>query len=52
MILPNTTIVIKRFNDFDPSLSNWTLSSSAGYASQVALDIQANHQDVVAVFGD
>ncbi|KAJ3020319.1 UNVERIFIED_CONTAM: hypothetical protein HDU68_010242 [Siphonaria sp. JEL0065] len=48
-ILPNTTIKIKRFNDFD---SKFPSSLGAGYAAQVAMDIHQNHQDVVAVFGD
>ncbi|KAJ3024927.1 UNVERIFIED_CONTAM: hypothetical protein HDU68_007644 [Siphonaria sp. JEL0065] len=49
-IFPNTTIKIKRFNDFDPRFIDQG-GDSSGYAIQVALDIQQNHPDVVAIFG-
>ncbi|KAI9345343.1 periplasmic binding protein-like I [Obelidium mucronatum] len=49
-ILPSASIIIKRFNDFDPRFLD-SPGDSSGYAIQVALQIQQDHPDVVAVFG-
>ncbi|KAI9340277.1 periplasmic binding protein-like I [Obelidium mucronatum] len=44
-VLPDTTINIKRFNNFRSMKGD-----NGGYAMQIAMDIQNNHPDVVAVF--
>ncbi|KAI9345344.1 periplasmic binding protein-like I [Obelidium mucronatum] len=49
-LFPNTTIVIKRFNDFDPHFLD-SPGNSAGYAIQIAQEIQQDHPDVAAIFG-
>ncbi|ORY41366.1 hypothetical protein BCR33DRAFT_787090 [Rhizoclosmatium globosum] len=46
-ILPNATIIVKRFNDLDPVFSR----GGSGYGMQVAMKIQEEHPDVVAVYG-
>ncbi|KAJ3083230.1 hypothetical protein HDU99_000244 [Rhizoclosmatium hyalinum] len=50
-ILPNTTIRIKRFNNYCCNATQ-TRGSSAGQAAVVAQEIAEQHPDVVAVFGD
>ncbi|ORY29724.1 periplasmic binding protein-like I [Rhizoclosmatium globosum] len=50
-ILPNTTIRIKRFNNYCCNATQ-TRGSSAGQAAVVAQEIAEQHPDVAAVFGD
>ncbi|ORY39126.1 periplasmic binding protein-like I [Rhizoclosmatium globosum] len=51
-ILPNTTIKIKRFNDFCPYGLTSNTALCGGQAMTTALEIYEQHPDVVAVFGD
>ncbi|KAI9331198.1 periplasmic binding protein-like I [Obelidium mucronatum] len=48
-VLPNTTIRIKRFNNYCSPVKR---GSCGGLAMKVAQDISNDHPDVVAVFGD
>ncbi|KAJ3030662.1 UNVERIFIED_CONTAM: Gamma-aminobutyric acid type B receptor subunit 2 [Siphonaria sp. JEL0065] len=53
-ILPNTTLHIKHFNNYDPRFDYSPYATdSLGYSSLVALDIAQNpeHQNILAVIG-